>query len=506
MPAIKDYKKIPAEPGCYLFKDEAGTVLYVGKAKSLRKRVASYFTKKHEDPKTELLVKHIREIDYFVTKNEVEALILENNLIKKHYPRYNIDLKDSRRYAYLHVSEDELPIISVARTRELPGKYYGPFTSGKSRREILKLLERQFKILTSKPSALKKKSLDRAEYLKRLKVAEQILKGKTSELVKSLRKEMDAASKEQNYEYALILRRQIDALLSLKEKQNMELRRNYDSDVVNYIRKGDVIYLLVFNVYKGVLENKQEFEFPYRETFLEEFLLQFYAKQKVPKELILPDEIDSSLALYLEKQRGKRLMVVVPQKGEKKALLDLVLKNVSLSLHGEKIRVLALQEVLKLDKAPNLIECFDISHLRGTNTVASMVVFKDGKPLKSSYRKFRMRLAGGGDDYAAMHETLYRRYGKSLRETMPMPDLIVVDGGLGQLHAAEKVLRELKLEIQVISLAKRLEEIYVPGQREPVRLGLAHQGLLLLRALRDEAHRFAISYQRSLRKKAVKGK
>jgi len=500
----KDYKLLPNEPGCYLFKNKNEVVLYIGKAKNLKKRVNSYFTKKDHDPKTKILVSQIKLIDFFVTENEIEALILENNLIKKFTPKYNIELKDSRRYAYLYLNEEEYPFITVARTREKPGKYFGPFVSGRFRKEIQKVLSRQFKILSSKPSNLKKKSIDKKEYKERLSQVVKLLKGNVDGLIKSLEKEMKASSSKTHFEHALALKNQIEALSYLKEKQNMELKRNYDADVINFVHFEDKIYLLLFNIYKGVLENKQEFELENSETFFEEFLLKYYSTNEVPKELIVPKKIDDYLIQYLSKLRKKSFEVIFPQKGSKKALLNLALKNVQISLEGENSRVYELQKVLKLKKLPEIIECFDISHLRGKFTVASMVTFKKGKPMKSNYRKFKIRENTNGDDFLAMREVIYRRYAKSLKDTLAFPDLIVIDGGAGQLSSALNILNKLNLNIPVISLAKKLEEIYSPEFKGPLKLDGKNLGLLLLRAIRDEAHRFAINYNRSLRSKSIK--
>jgi len=509
MPSIlrRDYKKIPESPGCYLYKSKEGEVLYVGKAKNLRKRVASYFTKKDLDPKTTILVGHIYEIDYFATKNEVEALILENNLIKKHYPKYNIDLKDSRRYAYLRLADgEEIPYIEVARTREEKGQYFGPFVNGRYRREIVKVIERYFKILTRKPSLLRKKSIDLVEYNARLKMVVSLLKGKVKELISELEGKMSEASVKKNYEYAMTLRNQIDALESMKERQHMELRRNYDADIISYVRSGDSVYLMLFNIYKGVLENKQEFEFSFSDNLLEEFLVRYYSSHPVPGEIIIPEKMDSSMDEYLCRVRGKKVILNFPSRGVKLELLKLAEKNIKMALEGNMSRVFDLQKILGLEIVPNRIECFDISHLRGKNTVASMVKFVDGNSVKSQYRKFKIQADTGGDDILAMKEVVRRRYGGSLRETMTMPDLIVIDGGRAQLNAALGELSKLGLKIPVISLAKRLEEIYLPERKETLLVSHKRIGLQLLQAMRDEAHRFAISYNRRLRSRGIVGK
>lgn len=503
MPNIKDYKQLPDEPGCYLYKDVSNKVIYVGKAISLKKRVASYFTGDH-DPKTSLLVSQIASIDFFVTSNEVEALILENNLIKKYYPYFNLDLKDSRRYAYIRLVPDVIPFLEVARRRDSKGSYFGPFVSGAYRKEILELLRRNFGVLTSKPSALKKKSIVLSEYKERMKSAVAILKGDVDPIIKSLTKEMIVASKKEYYEHALKLRSQVEALNSLKEKQNMELRKDYDADVINFVKFGNKVYLLVFSMFRGVLENKQEFELDVTDSFFEEFLVQYYSSARIPKEVIVPFVLNSSLSDFLSHLKGSSVEIVFPKKGVKKELLLLAKKNASMALHGPKERVYDLQNMLKLNFEPSYIECFDISHLRGKFTVASMVSFRNGLPLKSNYRKFKIVQETNGDDFAAMQEVISRRYAGSLSETMPFPDLIVIDGGRGQLNAALSALSKFNLKIPVISLAKKLEEVYTVDNELPLRFPDKQLGLLLLRSIRDEAHRFAITFNRELRKKTIK--
>jgi excinuclease ABC subunit C len=504
MPSTLNPKSLPTEPGCYLFKNNQNQVIYVGKAKNLKKRVLNYFQKKDFDPKTLLLKKHIQTIDYYITKTENEALLLENNLIKKHYPKYNIDLKDSRRYAYLRLTQSEFPFLEVARARDEKGIYFGPFTSARYRKEILNILYRQFKILTRKPSPLKRKSLNKETYKIQINQAKQILSGKVNFLIKELKNKMHLASKSTNYEYALSVRRQIEALEILKEKQSVELRRSYDADIINYTINGNQIYLLLFNIYKGILENKQEFEFPNKPNILQDFLIEYYSQNKLPKEIILPKNISKDLEQFLSSLTKKSLIITVPKKGTKKALLDLAFKNVKRTIEGEQAKVFDLQKALSLKTLPNIIECFDISHIRGKHTVGSMVTFLNGKPNKAHYRKFKVKIEANSDDYAAMREVIHRRYAKSLRLTLPLPDLIVIDGGKGQLSSAVSILKELNLNIPIISLAKRLEEIFLPGKSDSIQLNQKQPAILLLRAIRDEAHRFAISYNRLLRNKAVR--
>lgn len=495
---------LPLSPGCYLFKNKEGEVIYVGKAKHLRKRVSSYFQKNHEDSKTIQLVRDIQDIDFISTRTEVEALLLENSLIKKHYPRYNIDLKDAQRYAYIHVvTNTEFPYIEVERSKESKGEYYGPFVSGFIRRLVIEVLSRNFKILIKKPSHRLRKLMDKEQYLKRVEQARKILKGEVDSLIKELESEREKASNSTYYEYALTLQNRIHALESLKEKQYVELTKAFDAHIINYIVSGEAVYLLVFSVRKGVLEGKQEYVFSYSDEFLNEFLLRYYDSAPIPHEVIVPQKVDPSLEAYLIKLKKKRVYILTPTKGEKKQLLDLVLKNVHDTFFFGKGRLIELREALKLPKLPLVMECFDISHFGGTNTVASMVSFKEGVPDKTNYRKFKIRTPTGGDDYLAMEEVIERRYRRVKEGSIPPPDLIIIDGGKGQLHAAEKIVKDLKLSIPIISLAKQFEEIYTLGSKDPVCLPKNHKGLQLIQSIRDEAHRFAITYQRLLRKKEL---
>jgi len=498
--------KIPLSPGCYIYRNSKKEVIYVGKAKELRKRVSSYFSKNHEDYKTRMLVNEIYDIDFIATRSEVEALILENSLIKKYFPRYNLDLKDAHRYAYFRIVPGDIPYIEVERKRESEGEYYGPFVSGNVRKIIQDVLVRNFRILTRKPSPRLRKIILKEEYNKRVEQVRKILRGKVDELIDELQKEMKSASQKQYYEYATSVRNQIAALETLKEKQIMEFSKNVDSNIINYVVSGDNVYLLVFSIRKGILEGKQEYIFSYSEGFLDEFLLRYYDSAPIPGEVIIPKVVDNSLEMYLAEKRKGKVKIIVPEKGDKKELLELVLKNVNLSFFAGNERVIELQKALDLEKLPRVMECFDISHLTGTDTVASMVCFKDGQPDKSSYRKFKINTAQGGDDFLAMGEVVERRYSGSLSKTMKKPDLIIIDGGLGQLNVALNVLHRLKLKIPVISLAKRIEEIYIPDKNKPLYLERNNKGLLLLQAIRDEAHRFAISYQKKLRVKNINNK
>lgn len=513
-----DLSNLPDNPGCYLFKDKNREIIYIGKAKNLKKRIKSYFQKSDLDPKTTAMVQHIDSIDFIVTDNEIEAFLLENNLIKKNIPKYNIDLRDSKSYAYLKLTDEDFPRLLIARKKRMgKGKFFGPFISASTRDYVLWTLKKTFQIRTCK--RMPKKAclrhhinlcdapcigkINKEEYNEKIKRAELILKGKTNQLIKSLKNEMKDASDKLNFESALKLRNQTEAIEWLSEKQKMERLKIYNEDVINYLIENDKVYLILFNVYKGLLENKQEFVFEYNVNFLEEFIVQYYSENNVPKELILPKKIDESLIEFLKTKREKSVKVTLPKKGEKKQLLELVMKNIEISFFGDMEKLSDLKTKLKLQEIPSVIECFDISHLSGTSTVASMVQFRNAKSDKSNYRRFKIMTVEGIDDVMAISEVVRRRYTRLIRDFVEMPKLIIIDGGRGQLNSALTELDNLNLKIPIISIAKKFEEVYLPGLMFPLKLDKKSKALKLIQQIRDEAHRFAISYSRLLRKKEL---
>jgi len=511
--SVSDLSQLPSLPGCYLFRDSKNIILYVGKAKHLKKRVSNYFQKKDHDPKTSALVGRIKTIDFFITSTEDEALILENNLIKQHQPKYNINLKDAKRYAYIQVTDEAIPRLLLARQKLGKGHFYGPFVSGTIRDEILKTLNNSFQLRTCKTLPKRPclryhlglctapciEKVSASEYQGQVAKAEMVLKGRTKELTKMLEQEMKAAAKRERFETALLLRNQISAITWLQEKQNMERSKRFNEDIINYHIQGDQVYLMLFNIYKGTLSNKQEFIFPTSEGFLEQFLMQFYDDAPLPKEIIIPHVVSEVLVSFFKK---KHAHVLVAKRGEKKQLLDLVKLNITNQFFAANEKLLALQKALDLHELPVVMECFDISHLSGTSTVASMVQFRQGKPFKDNYRRYKIKL-DRNDDFAAMAEVVTRRYKRLKDERLPFPDIIIIDGGMGQLSAAKEALKHVGVQIPLISLAKKEEEIYVVGRDTPLRLPHSNKGLQLLQNIRDEAHRFAISYNRLLRKKSL---
>jgi len=329
-----------------------------------------------------------------------------------------------------------------------------------------------------------------------------VLCGKISEVLSNLGKKMKEYSKHKEFEKAIEIRAQINAIEWLKEKQKVQRDKKYGEDVINFVVKDDKMYLILFNVNKGILENKQSYVFDYDPNSFEEFLLQYYAQKDVPKELIVSIDISSSLKKVLSGK--KKVVFTVPKIGDKKKLLDLVKKNIELLFFKQEEALVDLKKELRLMRIPSVIECFDISHLSGTFTVGSMVQFRNAVPDKTNYRRFKIRTVEGIDDVSSIAEVVKRRYRRLKNENSPMPDLIVIDGGKGQLMSAFSQLKALELKIPIISLAKKFEDVYVPGLRVPLKINKKGKTLKLLAQIRDEAHRFAITYNRLLRKKSIK--
>lgn len=512
-----DLSSLPTNPGCYIYKDKNNKIIYIGKAKNIKKRVSSYFTKKNLDPKTKALISNIKSIEFFITNNEIEALLLENNLIKKHKPKYNIDLKDSKRYAFIQLTDEKFPRLLIARKKTHKGKFFGPFTSATERNHVIKLLRKLFKIRTCKRMPKKAclryhinlcsapciENITENNYYKQIRKSKLVLKGNTSKLISELKTDMKLTSISQKYEKALQLRDEINALEYLSKQQNVQRQKRYDEDIINYIINKNQIYINLFNIYKGTLTNKQEFILDKTQDFFEKFITRYYYDNPIPKELIIPEKISLTIKKFLEKIRKTKVQITIPKIGEKKNLLELVKKNIEISFFGNIQKTEELQKKLKLQELPRIIECFDISHLSGTSTVGSMVQFRNGKPDKSNYRRFKIQTVETIDDFASMAEVIRRRYSRLKFENKEMPDLILIDGGKGQLSVSINELKKLYLNIPITSIAKKLEEIFFPGSKFPLRLNKKEKALKFLQEIRDEAHRFAISYNRLLRKKKL---
>ncbi|MGM5483134.1 MAG: excinuclease ABC subunit UvrC, partial [Nanobdellota archaeon] len=398
--------------------------------------------------------------------------------------------------------------------RSKKGKVFGPFVSAQERDTILSTLKKIFRLRVCK-NMPKRPCLryhiklcdapcigviSEDNYAIKLKNITKILSGNINVVLDELKEAMQKASDELRFERAIELRDQIESLSYLKERQNMERSKKYDEDIINYTEKDDNIYLLLFNVYKGTLANKQEFVFEKKEDFLTDFIIQFYSEQIIPKELILPENVDPALEKFLRKKNNEKVNIVVPKRGEKKQLLDLAKENAKITFFGQSQKVQELGNKLKLQSSPEVIETFDVSHLSGTSTVASMVQFRHGVPDKTNYRRFKLKSVDGIDDFKGIAEAVKRRYSRLKKERQNMPDLIIIDGGKGQLKSALEEIQKLGLKIPVISIAKQNEEIFFPYSRHPLMLDKKEKSLKFVQEMRDEAHRFAIKYNRQLRK------
>jgi len=511
-----DLSSVPAKPGCYVYKDKKGTIIYIGKAKILKKRVAQYFQRTH-DEKTQQLVKSIHSSEYFVTRTESQALLLEANLIKKHQPKYNIDLKGGKRYAYILLTKEKYPRLLTARDQRQQGYYYGPFVRAHLRHALLHTLRKAFFVRTCRtlpkkpclryhiglckaPCVQKQSS---SEYQHNIQQVKDFLEGKNKKLIKDLRKHMKVLAKDQNFEAAKENRDQIQALEYLQQRQLVEREENVYEDAINYIKHDNQVHILVFNVRNGVLGDRQEFELEYSEGFFDEFLRRYYEDQGeyIPKVILIPEKVEDSTAAYLSRLAGRKIEIRVPQKGARKDLLTLVAKNIEAITQGPNIASQELHNNLQLARTPRVIECFDISHLQGSSMAGSMVQFVNGKPHKNQYRRFKIRTLDQIDDFRAIKEVVYRRYKHLFEQDLPLPDLVVIDGGAEQLKFALQALEEVGVEIPIIGLAKKFEEIYLPGKRVPLRFSKKLEMMKLLIAARDEAHRFGLKYHHLLRSK-----
>ena len=524
MPNLKQkIKDSPINPGCYIFKSEQGVIVYIGKAKNISKRIKSYFNKKDLDPKTKELVRQIQDVDFFVTDNELEALLLEARLISRHQPKYNIELKSGTRYAHLLITKEEYPRLVSVRNFKATDEIYGPYASGQARQELIRIANRLFKMRVNKRMTKKEieqgriklatspwtEVIGKDDYQERVDQVRLLLKGQNEELLKKLKKEMVGYAAKNNFEQAKLRRDQVLALENISQRQKIELRRSYDQDVINFFQGSNKLVVQLFNINKGIISGRKEFRLGYKlsrdpKINLTNFISQYYYAEDIPQEIILPitPSDKSLLEKYFSKLANHKVIITIPQKGDKLKLLELVRKNIEINLASGEVNLFELQNVLGLTSPPKIIECFDISNLGPTDVVASMVRFDQGKPDKNNYRKFKIKTFQGQSDFDAMKEVVYRRYYRITMEKEQLPNLIMVDGGKPQLSAARQSLAQLGLEyLPLIALAKKEEEIYTLKSKYPIRLSKKSCALKLLQQIRDEAHRFAITYQRSLRSK-----
>ena len=548
-PLEERLETLPPGPGVYLLRDRHRKVIYVGKAKSLRARVRMYFRGGDGRIQLPFLVGKVADVDTLVTRNEKEALILENNLIKQYKPRYNVRLKDDKSYVSVKVTlRDAWPRLYVTRKIEKDGnRYFGPFHSASAVRESLDAIRKIFPLRSCSDTVFRNRSrpcleyqikrcpgpccleVDRQAYEEHLRGALLFLEGRNDQLVRGLRERMERASEEMRFEEAARLRDQIRALEKTAEPQEMVAHFGLDQDVFGLYREGGFIEIQVLGVRRGKLTTSQSYSLEDRELpdeqVVGEVLGQYYGGGRfIPDEVLVPVDLEDRevRGQYLSEIRDRKVVVFRPQRGDKARLLEMAAENARQSFAArrntdEKRARMAeeLQQKLGLRSAPKRIECFDISNFQGREIVGSMVVFDEGEPDKNRYRRYRLKSVAGQDDFASLYEVLKRRYARALEEK-DFPDLLVIDGGKGQLGVGTAVLGELGIDtLEVVSLAKdrvardprgrelqRSEErVFLPGRKNPVVLPRNSTALFLLQRVRDEAHRFAITYHRELRKK-----
>ena len=538
---------VPTCPGVYLLKDRGGKILYIGKAANLRSRVRSYFgkTDRQVGSKIPAMVVRVADLDWVTTDTEVEALILEDNLIKHHKPRFNVMLRDDKTFPYIKLTDEPFPKVQIVRKIERDGaRYFGPYTNVKAMRRTVDAIRKIFPLRTCHSPATWpaldrpcldfyidrcpgpcKSHIDEEAYGEIVNQVADFLSGKKTGIVRQLKKRMEEASAALAFEQAAKIRDQIKTIGNDAVRQRMTTGKAVDQDVIGCTRHETDACIAVLQIREGKLLGKEHFfvktpEEETDETMMAAFLSQYYLNTSFfPDHVALPclPPDMGALQIYLDGKRGRSVTFAVPQRGDKAALMRMATQNAELQLNSHMLRrnerqeersvtsaVAALQKALGLAAAPRRMETFDVSNVQGSDPVASMVCFVDGRPRKSEYRKFRIKEVVGPNDFAMMMEVVGRRYRRQLDEEKPLPDLVLIDGGKGQLSSAKEVLDELGLiDLPVIGLAKRLEEVFLPDRSDPVVLPRTSPALKLLMQARDEAHRFAVTFHRERRGKRM---
>ena len=542
-------KLVPEQPGCYLYYDKDGEIIYVGKAKNLKRRVYSYFHKQHDSVKTSVLVSQIEKLEYIITDSEVEALILESHLIKKHKPKYNILLKDDKKYPYFLITDEDFPRIQIVRKKNLnpdKGRFYGPYTDVGAMYATLDFLKRLFPLKQCKTPKFSNRpclyyhigkclapcqgKVTPEEYQKLIRQVELFLSGKQSELLKQIQAQMQKYAEEEQFEKAAKMRDSyLDLQKTLERQKVVYENTKLNEDILAVLYEDGILAIVIMMIREGRLIDKKDFTYfadnidktEYFETFFRDYYTGL--KLEYPDKIISKDlEEIGDKELYqdwLKIISGKKITINYGKgRGKYGELYELALKNARNLLDNARIKKMSqirddfnevgsyLAEKLHLKNFPNKMECYDISHIQGTNTVASMVVFQNGLPKKSAYRKFKIRSTEGKpDDFLSMKEVLTRRLARLGTKNWEKPDLIIIDGGKGQLSSVMQIVEELGIkDIDFISLAKREEEVFLPHKSKSILLPRDSNALYLIQRIRDEAHRFAITFHRDLRSKAIR--
>ena len=546
-------KLVPEQPGCYLYYDATGEIIYVGKAKNLKRRVYSYFHKQHESPKTNILVSQIEKLEYIITDSEVEALILESHLIKKHKPKYNILLKDDKKYPYFLITDEDFPRIQVVRKKNLnpdKGRFYGPYTDVGAMYATLEFLKKLFPLKQCKTPKFSNRpclyyhigkclapcqgKVTPEEYQKLIHQVELFLSGKQTELLKQIQEQMQKYAETEQFEKAAKMRDSyLDLQKTLERQKVVYENTKLNEDIIAVLYEDGILAIVIMMIREGRLIDKKDFTYfvdnidkiEYFETFFRDYYTGL--KLEFPDKIISKDlEEIGQKSLYedwLKIISGKKVTINYA-KSKYKEIYELAVKNATNLLENARLKKMAqirddfnevgsyLAEKLHLTIFPNRIECYDISHIQGTNTVASMVVFQNGLPKKTAYRKFKVRSTEGKpDDFLSMKEVLSRRLSRLGEPKWEKPDLIIIDGGKGQLSSVMQIVEDMGVKvgkdgIDFVSLAKREEEVFLPHQSDSILLPRDSNALYLIQRIRDEAHRFAITFHRDLRSKKLKEK
>ncbi len=550
---VEQLKILPELSGSYQFYDKSGAIIYVGKAKNLKKRVTSYFVKKTASEKLKVMVPKISKIEFIITNSEIEALILESHLIKEHKPKYNVLLKDDKKFPYFVITDEAYPRILVTRKRRLNqinGKYFGPYTDARAMYATLDLLKKLFPLKQCKTPKFKDRPciyyqigrcmapcqqlISSEDYKKIIANVELFLTGKQMQLVDELKKTMEKYAQNHEYEKAARFRDSyFDVQKTIEKQKVVSENTSFNQDIISVSSDEVISAVSLLQVRAGRLIDKKDFEISKTKYDSESEILTMFIKEyyemvsslDIPKEILfiesLQEDDKALLQQWLSVKRSKKVELKHADTQRNSDIINLAKKNSDYFLSKIKIEGLAkiqndyneigsyIQEKLKLPVFPHRVECFDISHIQGTNTVASMVVFENGIPKKTDYKRFKIKLAESKpDDFLSMREVIYRRYKRFNDSDWPRPDLIIIDGGKGQLSSAKSIIDELGLnDLAMVSLAKRIEEIFIVGRQTPVIFPSSSNALYFFQRIRDEAHRFAITYHRTLRgKKAIESK
>jgi len=534
---IEKIHSAPTDPGCYIYRNSAGKIIYIGKAKNIRNRVKSYFVNGYKEPKTAALVSHIADVEFILTNSEIEALILENTLIKTHRPKYNIFFRDDKTYPYVRITNEPFPQVFLTRNVIRDGsKYFGPYTDSRLLRDTLEIIKNIFPIRNCKHRLIAK-NINRGqikvcldyhinkcegpcqrlvsveEYNRMIGQVMAFLNGRTEEAIEYFKDKMKTASANMQFESAAACRDKIAILKNYSNRQAVELNDCLDRDLVAVLKEAENCCAIIFRVRQGKLIGRNSFFLEGTKNYgysniVRDLILRYYDNATtLPSEVLvnnLPDE-KRVLESWLTSQKGNKVTIIQPQRGDKARLMQMAIRNAELCLselqlkQSQKIDFIpkslqSLQNELGLKQIPHRIEAFDISNIRGKFAVGSMITFINATAKTSEYRRFKIKTVTGSNDYAMIAEVVQRRYTRLIREKNILPDLILIDGGKGQLKTAVSVLNELNLSnIPLIGLAKRLEEVFIPNQDEPVMLPRNSVALSLLQRIRDEAHRFAIT-------------